>query len=124
MGQIQCVFLCILLFILLIQIQRYDIIVLPRQDRADLANTWGTIEFTGIGNHSLSPLGGVLRIDYCDARPFYRALLKTGYINFDSKYTKLYYISLNSQMKKLSALMSYITIDKEVSKRGDEEHEN
>ena len=45
-------------------------------------------------------------------------------INFDSKYTKLYYISLNSQMKKLSALMSYITIDKEVSKRGDEEHEN
>ena len=45
-------------------------------------------------------------------------------INFDSKYTRLYYISLNSQMKKLSALMSYITFDKEVSKRGDEEHEN
>ena len=53
-----------------------------------------------------------LRIDYCDA------------LSFSTKYTKLYYISLDSQMKKLSELMSYITIDKEVSKRGDEELEN
>ena len=67
--------------------------------------------------------GKVLRIDYCDARPFCSALLNIGYL-FQFKYTQLYYVSLNSQMKKLSELMSYFTIGKEVSKRGGEELEN
>ena len=39
-------------------------------------------------------------------------------IYFNATYTKVYYISLNSQKKELSELMSYMKIHKEVTKRG------
>ena len=39
-------------------------------------------------------------------------------IYFNARYTKVYYISLNSQKKELSELMSYMKIHKEVKKRG------
>ena len=45
-------------------------------------------------------------------------------IYFNSRYTKVYYISLNSQKKGLSVLMSYMKIRKEVTKRGGQELEN
>ena len=57
----------------------------------------------------------ILRIDYCEARPFGSALLKLIYL-IDSRYTKVNYISLNSQNKELSKFMSYMTIGKEVTK--------
>ena len=39
-------------------------------------------------------------------------------IYFNSRYTKVYYIALNSQKNELSILMSYMEICKEVTKRG------
>ena len=43
---------------------------------------------------------------------------------FDSRYTKFYYTSLDSQKKELFKLMSYMTIGKEVTKQGGEKLEN
>ena len=45
-------------------------------------------------------------------------------IYFNSRYTKVYYISLNSQKKELSELMSYMKILREVTKRGGQQLEN
>ena len=45
-------------------------------------------------------------------------------IYFNSRYTKVYYIPLNSQKKELSERMSYMKIRKEVTKRGGQELEN
>ena len=44
-------------------------------------------------------------------------------IYFNSKYTKFYYISLNSQKKELSELMTYMKIRKEVPQWGGQEME-
>ena len=45
-------------------------------------------------------------------------------IYFDSRYTKVYYISLDIQKKELSELMSYMNICKEITKRGGQELDN
>ena len=45
-------------------------------------------------------------------------------IYFDPSYTKIDYISLNSQKKELCQCFAYITIGKEVTKRGGKELEN
>ena len=45
-------------------------------------------------------------------------------IYFNSRYTKVYYISLNRQKKELSENMSYMKICKDVIERGGQELEN
>ena len=45
-------------------------------------------------------------------------------IYFNSRYTKVYYISLNRQKKELSEHMSYMKIRKDVIERGGQELEN
>ena len=45
-------------------------------------------------------------------------------IYFNSRYIKVYYVSLNSKKKELPELMSYMKILKEVTKRGGQELKN
>ena len=65
-----------------------------------------------------------LRIDYSDAQALCSALIKLGYIYFDLWYTKAYTIPIDSQKIKVSELISYMQIGKEVTKLGSQELKN
>ena len=52
-------------------------------------------------------------------RDIFAVLSSKSDIYFNSRYTKVYYVSLNSQQKELSEFMSYMKMFKEVTKRGD-----
>ena len=56
--------------------------------------------------------------------PFGSALFKFRYLFQFKGYLSLLYISLNSQKKEISELMSYMKILKEVTKRRGQELEN
>ena len=90
-----------------------------RSGSGDAAMLFGVHRLFNTGHLSLGITHdlcfSVLRIDYCDARPLCSALIKLGYIYIDLGYTKAYTISIDSQKKKVSQLISYMQIDKEVT---------
>ena len=52
------------------------------------------------------------------------ALSSNSDMHVNSRQTKVYYISMNSQRKELSEPMSYMKIPKEITKQGGQELEN
>ena len=57
-------------------------------------------------------------------RGIFAGLSSYSDIYFNSMYTKVYYIPLDSQKKELSELMSYIKMCKEITKRRGHDLEN
>ena len=54
-------------------------------------------------------------------RGIFAVLSSKSDIYFNSRYTKVYYVSLKSQQKELSKFMSYMKMFKKVTKRGGQE---